>query len=167
MKKKKKVSKKDKNLKKEIENILKCPEGISAYNFEYCDTHGGQAHRRWCYLMKHKGIFIGFRNYDWIVFASSDPEASWSRGCTDPCAFGDDLPYSPTAKLVPITELPPEGQRLAIKWVKEAIEIARNIIEESKRKRALAEKLELEKQRIKHEQEVVKPWKQAAQKEGI
>ena len=44
-------------------------------NFEVCDDYGGGAFRHWCMLYKHKGIFIGFDNHDWVEYASTDPNA--------------------------------------------------------------------------------------------
>lgn len=148
-----------------LEDLKKCPDGFSPHNFECCETHGGQAFRNWYMLMRHKGIFIGFHNHDWVVLASSDPDAEWRSGCQDSCAYGDPLPQSKTARLIGINKLPPEAQGLALQWVEEAIEIARKQIsehEERKRQR------EVEEQRLraeKHECEVVAPWRRAVAEE--
>lgn len=98
------------------------------HNFRCCNTYGGSAFRKWCMLYKHKAVFIGFDNHEWIELASSDPNAEWKRGCQDSCAHGNPRPYSKNAYLLPITSLPKEFQPTAFKWVAEAKEICKEKI---------------------------------------
>lgn len=148
-----------------IEYMFKQPADFSVGAFKCCDNFGGSAFRDWYMLLKHKGIFIGYHNHDWCVLFSSDPKAEWWRGCQESRANGDARPQSKTAKFVSYDELPDAGKKLAVKWVAEAIKIARKEMKESE-KREKAE-VEIKQQQAKREwlDNIVSPWEKAAQEE--
>ena len=117
------------------DDLMREPEEFTFYDFrdcDACDDFGGMSHGHFCYLMKHKGIFIGFDDqYNWRVLISSDPKARWKRGCQDPRAYANPYPTSPDgAYFVGLEMLPEEAQKLELKWRNAAVEIARKRIQE-------------------------------------
>lgn len=116
-------------------------------------------------LMKYKGIFIGFHNHDWIIFASSDPSATWFKGYQNSCGNGDPRPYSKTAHLMSISQLPEETQALAIKWVDEAIEIARVKIDAHEKREAESKALTEQERKKVFKANVTDKWADALEAE--
>ena len=146
-------------------NVRPDHEGLTPYNFSCCNTHGGKAFRDWAMLLKHKGVFIGFRNYDWVIYISSDPQAKWVRGCQDSCAHGDPLPQSPDgARLIDFSELPEEARDLCKQWIEEAIKIAKAKIEEKEREEYERQLEKLLERREKKRREIDDPWIEAVKK---
>jgi hypothetical protein len=149
----------------DVSVISSKPKGLESYNFEPCDDIGGASFRHWCMLMRHKGVFIGFDNHDWIVLFSSDPNANFRRGCQNSCANGNPLPISDEATLITFGQIPEEAKPLAIRWTQEAIEIARTRIEAAEVKKAKRLAEEKAKKEEEYNNEIRQPWLTAVNKE--
>jgi hypothetical protein len=108
-------------------------------------------------LYKYRGIFIGFDNHSWVEFASTDPDAKWTLGCQDSCAYGDPYPSS-VAKLVSISCLPVSAQVTAKRWIEEAKAICVEKIknhEEQKENERKEKELEADKE---YQKKVAEKW---------
>lgn len=139
------------------------PKGLNAHNFSCCDNIGGSAFRDWTMLMKHKGVFIGFRNHRWVVYASSDPSAAWGRGCQYAGSHGNPAPQSETAQLLSISALPEEAQALANEWVEEAIEIACNLVAKHEERKGAEAKQKKRERAAEHKRKIEEPWAAAVE----
>lgn len=132
--------------------------GINVHDFKCCDTFGGSSFRHWCMLYKHKAVFIGFDNYEPVIYFSSNPNAEWKRGIQDPCCNGSPNPYSNNAELLHISSLPEEVKPFAENLVKEAVEICKNRIIKYKESKSIESLNEQKKECLRHQKEVVDPW---------
>ena len=140
-----------------------CPEGINSRDFGYAKTISGSAFRQWCELLRHKGVFIGFHNHEWCVRFSSNPFAEWIPGCQDARAYGScwPKPVEDGVRFVSFDGLPEEAKPLAEEWIREAIEIARQRIEDGKKRKRLREQEEERKRDEDYVNNVITPWLKA------
>jgi len=136
------------------------PEGINPHNFDVCNTHGGKAYRDWCMLLRHKGVFIGFRNHNWVVYISSDPNAKWIRGCQDSRLEGSPLPRSDEATFVQYHDLPADIRIEVKQQVAEAIRIAKGMIQQTKEEESRKMKRQRKEKERRFRESVINPWRE-------
>jgi len=124
----------------------------------FCDTMGGMAHGKHCYLYYHKGVFIGYDNGRWSVYVSSDPAAEWRRGCQNAACYANPHPTSKTAEFLWWCNAPEEVQIHIEPLILEAIAICAMLISNGLKAEA-AEKEEKEQEKAQRKQDIVNAWK--------